>query len=214
MAYVFPPIDARTGNHKSYKQDLVYLTRSDKTRASTEFCKSLLGRYRLTDFDAVKDDICSIRNRTGAQNKFCSVDCFATLDDTYYFIEFKNATASRLNGIEWYEGQPIDVSLRRKAFDSLAIAPLTVLQATSGSFIMDHAEFIVVYVPDAEEAMSGIDIRNKIKRLAGCADSLYPELPVRWDLESLRDDKLFRDVHTWPAPIFEQWAMNNLNRAS
>lgn len=208
MPYDFHSVE-NFGSHKNYTRSITYLTRSDKNNASTGFCCGLSDISGI-DFDAVKEDWCRIRNKTCPQDMFSSVDCFVKVDDAYYFIEFKKATSKSLSGIELYEGHSIDVSIRRKAFDSLAIAPMTVLQSVPGSDIIGHAEFIVVYVPDATESLSAIDIRNKIKKLAGCEDSLYRGFPVRWGVEELKSLKLFRDVHTWPANIFESWARDHL----
>jgi len=108
----FPLVNAKA----PYLQNIVVLTRSVRDNPSTGFCKCLENfGIKGQDFDAIKNDFCALRKP--GQLPFCSVDCFIEAKGKYYFIEFKKSTTPGLNGIECHEGDPIGVSLRRKAFD-------------------------------------------------------------------------------------------------
>ena len=196
---------------KNYRSDISVLTRSIKGDPKTGFCRELSGRGICgVDFDAVKDAVCSLREGTGFPNdKFCSADCFVrSKEGDCCFIEFKKSTAEALDSVgeELYEGKPIGVSLRRKAFDSLVLAGMTVAQNETGAELMGKAVFIVVYRGSAQDALSALGFGEGLSRVSGQSDSIQGKRGVRWGLSDLKTSGLYKDVHTWPDSDFVPWA--------
>ena len=221
MPYCFPP--TVNGQPKNYLKDIVLLTRSDKTSPRTEFCTSLRA-HKITalDFDEIKDDACSVRNSLADLNgkhKCKSVDGYSFKPDDgpgsqiHYFIEFKNSPAEALS--DFYEGERIDSSLRKKAIDSLAVAGMTILRDVPQKNIMENAVLIVVYHASGSDTIAsmttdGKKLKNKLNDLAEIKDSLFPHLNIKWKIVELRECGFFKDVHTWRDDVFENWAKAHL----
>lgn len=96
----------------------------------------------------------------------------------------------------------IELLLKQKAFDSLAIAGMTTLRDVSAKDIMDNAVFIVVRLNDASRSFIGLV--DNITRLATSGD------PVLWGLDDLKKEGFFREVHTWTESQFVPWAKSHL----
>ena len=209
MAYTFPEL-LRNGKSKDHAQNITILTRSDQSDKTSGFCDELSG-IKAVDFDAVKRSVCKVR-----MQELRSYDAFfKTANGTYYFIEFKNSSQSALDILQFDNGRPIDSRtglpvtcsyiefvLKQKAFDSLAIAGMTVLQDVPGKDIMDHAVFIVVRLNDTPKALNGLI--NNITRLATGGNT------VLWGLDELKRNGFFREVHTWTEAEFVPWAKTHL----
>jgi len=220
MAYEFPPKN-EPGNPKQYETDLVVLTRSKQGDDSTGFCKDLKGRITAFHFDGIKDDFCGIRRPEKSGAKLKSVDAyFRATDGTHCFIEFKKSTREALEELDDdNEKLPFSVSVIRKAVDSLALSALTNLQGETGKSICDNAVLFVVYkksVTDTEEAY-GFGGKLKIaeanaakKKKVDPVDTINPKYHVRWNLEDLKKQGLYKDVHTLPDDVFVSWAKDNL----
>ena len=140
---------------------------------------------------------------------------FKATDGTYYFIEFKKSNRRALDDLQFENGAPIDsrtgrrvacscieLSLKQKAFDSLAIASLTTLQNISAKEIMDNAVFFVVRLDDAPKSFNGF-----VSRLTCLATGGEP---VLWGLDVLKKEGFFREVHTWTESEFVPWAKSHL----
>ncbi len=209
MAYTFPVL-LRNGKPKKYECDITILTRKDKSIPSSGFCDKLHG-VKAIDFDDVKRDVCNIR----IQHLRSADAFFKAMDGTYYFIEFKKSDRSALDDLQFENGRPIvsrtglpvtcsyiELVLKQKAFDSLAIAGMTVLQDVPGKDIMDHAVFIVVRLDDTPKALNGLI--NNITRLATGGNT------VLWGLDELKRNGFFRKVHTWTEAEFVPWAETHL----
>lgn len=211
MSYEFPP-KTETGNLKVYKNDLANLTRSNKDDPKTGFCDDLRGRISAFDFDGIKDDFCSVRQQRYGGAKLKSVDAFfKAADGTLYFFEFKKSSREALEVLD-DDGEriPFEVSLKRKAVDSLAVSALTVLQDKSGAEICDHAVLFVVYRKSVTDTLGSLEINSGLTSLAGGADSISKKHSIMWSLDELRKKGLYKDVHTWPEDEFVSWAKENV----
>lgn len=189
------------------------MTRSDKNDPSTGFCNSLNDNYAI-DFDDVKRDFCKVRIQD-----LRSADAFIhAADDKYYFIEFKKSTVSALDNLQFDSVTPIDsstglpvkcsyieFSLKQKAFDSLLIAGATVLQGIPLKDIMDNAIFIVVRLDNNATPSSLTALAERFARLSTGSS-------VLWNLEELKKQGLFSEVHTWTESEFESWAEKHLKK--
>lgn len=209
MAYTFPEL-LRNGKPKKYECDITILTRKDKSIPSSGFCDELHG-IEAVDFDDVKQDVCKIRVQ-----ELRSTDAFfKATDGTYYFIEFKKSEKSTLDTLPFENARPIDpktkrpvtcsyieFSLTQKAFDSLAIAGMTVLQDVPEKDIMNHAVFIVVRLSNAPNSFNVL--ASRITSLATGGS------PVFWGLDKLTRNGFFREVHTWTEAEFVPWAKTHL----
>lgn len=195
---------------KNYGRNIVYLTRSDKNNSKTEFLKGLNSRNICAiDLDSVKDDFDQLRDDRGRNlEKLKSVDAFfRSSDGKFYFVEFKNATSESLDAID--EGEPINVSLRKKAFDSITLSGLTVTQDVVGKTLMKNAILIVVYKSSPIDSLAAIGFGNSLARRAnGLKGST--EYPIKWGLNALKTSGLYDDVYTWPDNKFENWAIDKL----
>lgn len=209
MAYTFPELK-RNGKPKDHAQNIPILTRSNQNDKTSGFCDELSG-IKAVDFDVVKRGVCEIR----MQELRSSDAFFKATNGTYYFIEFKNSNQSALDILQFDNGRPIDsktglpvkcsyieFALKQKAFDSLAIAGMTVLQDVPGKDIMDHAVFIVVRLDDTPKSLNGLI--NNITRLATGGNT------VLWGLDELKQKGFFRDVHTLTETEFVPWAKTHL----
>lgn len=195
----------------SFSQDIVYLTRSKKDNPESEFCKELKGRgIRAHDFDAIKDSFCALRDSTGNNcNKLKSVDCvFKSALGECYFIEFKKTTSERLNEID--DGEPIEVSFRKKAFDSILMSSYTLFLDDDAQSIMRNSVLIVVYRPSAKDCLEALEFNKALTECSGDCDSISEKHPIMWGLRKLRDVGLYKDVHTWPENEFVPWAKKYL----
>lgn len=209
MAYKFPSL-LHNGKPKNYERDITILTRKDESDPSSGFCNELRGIKAIT-FDNVKREVCKSRIQ-----ELRSADAFfKAADGTYYFIEFKKSSKYALDALPFESDRPIDsrtgrrvtcsyieLLLKQKAFDSLAIAGMTTLQDVPAKDVMDNAVFIVVRLDDASKSFIGLV--NNITRLATSGD------PVLWGLDDLRIEGFFREVHTWTESQFVLWAKSHL----
>lgn len=195
---------------KDYGDNIVNLTRSDKSDPSTSFLNGLASHnIKAVNFDSVKDDFDKLRGVCKSfQQKLKSVDAFfKSSNGKCYFIEFKKSTSEALNEID--EGEKIDASFRKKAFDSITLSGLTVTKDTTGSDLMNNAVLIVVYKSSSRDALAAIDFNNLItSRANGCHTAI--QYPTQWGLDELKTAGLYSDVHTWPDNKFESWAASNL----
>lgn len=209
MACSFPKL-LRNDKPKKYECDITILTRENKSISSSGFCNALHG-MKAIDFDDVKRDACNVRIQ-----ELRSADAFfRATNGTYYFIEFKNSNQSALDTLQFDKGKPIDsrtgspvacsyieLVLKQKAFDSLAIAGMTVLQNVPERDIMDNAVFIVVRLDDTSKSLNGLI--NNITRLATGGNTIL------WGLDELKRNGFFREVHTWTETEFVSWAKTHL----
>ena len=209
MAYRFPRM-LRNGKPKDYECDITILTRKNESDPSSGFCAALRG-IKAIAFDNVKREVCESRIQ-----ELRSADAFfKATDGTYYFIEFKKSNRRALDDLQFENGAPIDsrtgrrvacscieLSLKQKAFDSLAIASLTTLQNISAKEIMDNAVFIVVRLDDAPKSFNCF-----VSRLTCLATGGEP---VLWGLDVLKKEGFFREVHTWTESEFVPWAKSHL----
>lgn len=209
MAYKFPNL-LHNGKPKNYERDITILTRKDESDPSSGFCNGLRG-IKAIAFDNVKREVCESRIQ-----ELRSADAFfKAVDGTCYFIEFKKSSKSALDALPFESDKPIDsrtgrrvtcsyieLLLKQKAFDSLAIAGMTTLQDVSAKDIMDNAVFIVVRLDDASRSFIGLV--DNITRLATSGD------PVLWGLDDLKKKGFFREVHTWTESQFVPWAKSHL----
>lgn len=201
---------------KDYGKNIVRLTRSNKDDPSTEFLKGLDYRnIAVVDFDSVKDDLDKLRDSDGKNmQKLKSVDAFfRSSNGKFYFIEFKKSTSEALNKIgnhvEYDEKEKIDVSFRKKAFDSITLSGITTTQDINGVDLMKNAVLIVAYKSSARDSLSAIDFNTSLtSRANGCSAAI--QYPTQWGLDELKTAGLYSDVHTWPDNKFESWAVNNL----
>ncbi|MBR2838097.1 MAG: hypothetical protein IKE55_04920 [Kiritimatiellae bacterium] len=166
---------------------------------------------KAIDFDDVKRDACDVRIQ-----ELRSADAFfKATNGTYYFIEFKNSHQSALDELQFDKGKPIDsrtgltvtcsyieLVLKQKAFDSLAIAGMTVLQDMPEKDIMDNAVFIVVRLDDTSKSLNGLI--NNITRLSTGGNTIL------WGLNELKQNGFFREVYTWTETEFVYWAKTHL----
>ena len=209
MAYSFPKL-LQNGRPKKYECDITILTRKDENDPSSGFCDELHG-IKSVNFDDVKRDVCE-----GRIQELKSADAFfKAANGTYYFIEFKKSDKSALDALPFDKDRPIDsttkrpakcsyieFSLKKKAFDSLAIAGMTVLQDVPGKDIMDHAVFIVVRLGDTSRSLNGLI--NNITRLGTGGNTIL------WGLDELKRNGFFREVYTWTEDEFVPWAKAHL----
>ena len=195
---------------KNYGKNIVVLTRSDRNKPATGFLKNLEPRAIVAvDFDTVKDDFCKLRDsECHNRQKLKSVDAFfMSTTGRYYFIEFKKASSECLSSLD--EGEPIDVSFRKKAFDSILMSRFTVVPNVNSQDLMSNATLIVVYKSSASDAINAIKFDDNLTRRAnGNYDSMT--YPIKWKLDELKTCGLYKEVYTWPDNKFESWAIENL----
>ena len=209
MAYKFPRL-LKHGRSKQYECDITILTRNERNVPASGFCNALRGIEAIA-FDDVKRDVCEMRVQ-----ELRSVDAFfKATDGTYYFMEFKKSDKTSLDTLAFEKARPVDpktkrpvtcsyieFSLTQKAFDSLAIAGMTVLQNVPVADIMNNAVFIVVRLGNAPTSFD--ELASRITSLATGGD------PVFWGLNKLKKNGFFRGVHTWTETEFVPWAKKHL----
>lgn len=201
---------------KDYGKNIVRLTRSNKDDPSTEFLNNLDSRrISVVDFDSVKDDLDKLRDSDGKNmQKLTSVDAFfRSFDGKFYFIEFKKSTSEALNkigeNVEYDEKERIDVSFRKKAFDSITLSGITTTQDIIGSELMKNAVLIVVYKSSPNDAISAVEFNSSLTSRANGRKCAI-QYPIQWKLDELKSAGLYSDVHTWPDNKFESWVPDHL----
>lgn len=131
---------------------------------------------------------------------FCTVDALCEArDGTLCFIEFKNRPSSNLTQEELWE----------KAFETPYAVFLAMLEEMPMRTFRQKAELFVVFKDlsaKTDEAYRA-GISAPIKRLAKETDAQGK--PVYFGLTVFRG-KLYRDVHTFSAQEFDEWATQNL----
>ncbi len=188
---MYPYINPQT--HVSY-QDSLYNLAQAKHAVQTNFCLRFKS-YMADDFDAITKDYCKIRRQ-----QLCSADAFHenSVNDLI-FVEFKDKSKEYLDqigrgtpkidpstGVE-EKDETTEVSLHKKAIDSIAVASGTVCNTLPQIAISQGAMFIVVR-QDGPEYFE--KIVKGIQTLACLNDR-----PL-WGLVDLINNGIYREVYT------------------
>lgn len=203
----------------NFVTNLVNLTRSKKDNPETEFCDELKGRnIQAIDFDKVKESVCRFRLPAGEKQLFyCSVDALLmTRDGSYCFVEFKNSTKKGLLEIDNDTCESLKKSLWKKAFDSIALAGLTIApDGVSGQELMSKSILCVVCRDcvdsafDRMNAKSAFDFEFDLSR-KHTKETITEEQFADWDLDEFKDRGLYKDVRVDTECDFVNWARENL----
>lgn len=188
---MYPYINPKT--HASYQNNLYNLAQANHA-VQTNFCLKFKS-YMADDFDTITKDYCKLRRQ-----QLCSADAFRenSIHDLI-FVEFKDKSKDYLDQIGHglpkidsntdveKQEETTEVSLHKKAFDSIAVASGTVCNTLPQSTISQRAMFIVVR-QDGPEYFEKI---AKGVRALACLD----KRPL-WGLVDLIDNGTYREVYT------------------
>ena len=195
---MYPFVNPQTKG--TYQKDLYSIAQANH-KVRTGFC-SRFSSYLADDFDAITKDYCQLRSQ-----QLSSADAFrqASTND-FLFVEFKDMSEEFMNGVgrgtppidpvtgkETHE-ETMEVSLRKKAFDSISVACGTVCNAIPQLNVSRNAMFIVVR---QDEPSAFTELANSLRQLA-CID----KEPL-WELAELVDKKLYREVYTLTESEFD-----------
>ena len=179
-----------------------------KKKTDPDFCAD----YKETpvcDFDAVKDAVSKIRGE-----QLCSADIFIeTPNREYIFIEFKQRKYDSLNHAH------DRTNLKKKLFDSLSVAGMSLLDTLPFSQICRHVHYLLVYDNDLDLAPRR-DIFGDttyedcflqcMKQEAKLPKDVWG-IEIRWDFDRFQNKGYYQTVHTWTESDFRRFGPALMN---
>lgn len=161
--------------------------------------------------DTCQEKTCEKREGTASsyvhKNLKTADALYIASDGNIYFIEFKAQPSRNVD----------DKDVNGKAFESLYAAVLNVLENRPMAQIRANAEFVVVFketsttTRDYYIEKSRFELKQIANKVRKHGDMLDKDgCPIYFGLEKFRKAGYYRDVHTFDATQFEQWAAEKL----